>query len=82
MKQSERLFALLLPGYLTLGMLTACGSSDGDTSSEGDGGSPAAARRADRLHGIPEPRGGLLLNAFEEATGIKVNALPLSTVRC
>ena len=38
MKQSKRLFALLLTLAMTLGMLTACGGGNSDTSSEGDGG--------------------------------------------
>ena len=37
MKQSKRLFALLLTLAMTLGMLTACGGGNSDTSSEGDG---------------------------------------------
>ena len=43
MKQSKRLFALLLTLAMTLGMLTACGGGNSDTSSEGTAGSPAAA---------------------------------------
>ena len=39
MKQSKRLFALLLTLAMTLGMLTACGGGN----SEGTVGSPAAA---------------------------------------
>ena len=48
MKQSKRLFALLLTLAMTLGMLTACGGVQ-------------RQQRADRLHGIPRGRGGLLL---------------------
>ncbi len=61
MKQSKRLFALLLTLAMTLGMLTACGGGNSDTSSEGDGGGVQRQQRADRLHGIPRGRGGLLL---------------------
>ena len=78
MKQSKRLFALLLTLAMTLGMLTACGGSNSDTSSEGDGGESSGSNELTVYTAFPEAEVAYYFNAFEEATGIKVNALRLS----
>ena len=77
MKQSKRLFALLLTLAMTLGMLTACGGNS-DTSSEGDGGESSGSNELTVYTAFPEAEVAYYFNAFEEATGIKVNALRLS----
>ena len=78
MKQSKRLFALLLTLAMTLGMLTACGGGNSDTSSEGDGGESSGSNELTVYTAFPEAEVAYYFNAFEEATGIKVNALRLS----
>ena len=73
MKQSKRLFALLLTLAMTLGMLTACGGGNSDTSSEGDGGESSGSNELTVYTAFPEAEVAYYFNAFEEATGIKVN---------
>ena len=74
----KRLFALLLTLAMTLGMLTACGGGNSDTSSEGDGGESSGSNELTVYTAFPEAEVAYYFNAFEEATGIKVNALRLS----
>ena len=54
MKQSKRLFALLLTLAMTLGMLTACGGGNSDTSSEGDGGESSGSNELTVYTAFPE----------------------------
>ena len=54
MKQSKRLFALLLTLAMTLGMLTACGGGTSDTSSEGDGGESSGSNELTVYTAFPE----------------------------
>ena len=88
MKQSKRLFALLLTLAMTLGMLTACGGGNSDTSSEGDGGEssgsnelPAETSGSKELSvytAFPESEVIYYFNKFEQETGIKINYVRLS----
>ena len=75
MKQSKRLFALLLAVVMVLGLLTACGggSSDGEGGGETTGSDSLTVYTA-----FPEAEVAYYFNAFEEATGIHVNSLRLS----
>ena len=63
---------------LCLLALTACGGGNSDTSSEGDGGESSGSNELTVYTAFPEAEVAYYFNAFEEATGIKVNALRLS----
>ena len=68
MKQSKRLFALLLTLAMTLGMLTACGGGNSDTSSEGDGGESSGSNELTVYTAFPEAEVAYYFNAFEAFT--------------
>ena len=79
MKQ-KRLLALLLALVMVIG-LTACGGGDDEAASGGGEGSGEEASGSNELTvytAFPEAEVAYYFNAFEEATGIKVNALRLS----
>ena len=79
MKQ-KRLLALLLTLVMVIG-LTACGGGDDEAASGGGEGSGEEASGSNELTvytAFPEAEVAYYFNAFEEATGIKVNALRLS----
>ena len=78
MKMFKRFAAALLAGVMVLAMLTACGGGNSDTSSEGDGGESSGSNELTVYTAFPEAEVAYYFNAFEEATGIKVNALRLS----
>ena len=77
MKQ-KRLLALLLALVMVIG-LTACGGGDDEASSGGgetSGGESSGSNELTVYTAFPEAEVAYYFNAFEEATGIKVNALP------
>ena len=79
MKQ-KRLLALLLALVMVIG-LTACGGGDDEASSGGgetSGGESSGSNELTVYTAFPEAEVAYYFNAFEEATGIKVNALRLS----
>ena len=76
-KSTKRLFAAVLAAASLLA-LTACGGGNSDTSSEGDGGESSGSNELTVYTAFPEAEVAYYFNAFEEATGIKVNALRLS----
>lgn len=80
MKKTKRFLALLLSAMMLLA-LAACGGG-GDTAPAGDSdGGEAQASGSNELTvytAFPEAEVAYYFNAFEEATGIKVNALRLS----
>ena len=81
MKNKKRIFALLLSLVMALGLLAGCGGGE-DTPSADDGGAeteePAGSGELTVYTAFPEAEVAYYFNAFEEATGIKVNALRLS----
>lgn len=79
-KNTKRFLCALLSGVMMLGLLTACGGSDtGGSGSEGSGGEEASGSGELTVYtAFPESEVAYYFNAFEEATGIKVNALRLS----
>ncbi len=80
MKKTKRFLALLLSAMMLLA-LAACGGG-GDTAPAGDSdGGEAETSGSNELTvytAFPEAEVAYYFNAFEEATGIKVNALRLS----
>lgn len=75
-KNTKRFLCALLSGVMMLGLLTGCGGSDstGETGGEESTGS----KELTVYTAFPEAEVAYYFNAFEEATGIKVNALRLS----
>lgn len=75
-KNTKRFLCALLSGVMMLGLLTGCGGSDssGETSGEESTGS----KELTVYTAFPEAEVAYYFNAFEEATGIKINALRLS----
>ena len=80
MKKTKRIFALLLTLAMSLALLTGCGGgSGGDSASTGeDGGETGGSNELTVYTAFPEAEVAYYFNAFEEATGIKVNSLRLS----
>ena len=74
-KTTKRFFALLLSSLMVLTLLTGCGGG-GDKPTEG--GETTGSKELTVYTAFPEAEGAYYFNAFEEATGIKVNALRLS----
>lgn len=75
-KNTKRFLCALLSSVMMLGLLTGCGGSDstGETGGEESTGS----KELTVYTAFPEAEVAYYFNAFEEATGIKVNALRLS----
>ena len=76
MKNTKRIFALLLTLAMSLALLTGCGGGNG-ASSEGSGES-GGSKELTVYTAFPEAEVAYYFNAFEKATGIKVNSLRLS----
>lgn len=79
MKKTKRFLALLLSAMMLLA-LAACGGG-GDTAPAGGSGGEAQTSGSNELTvytAFPEAEVAYYFNAFEKATGIKVNALRLS----
>ena len=74
-KTTKRFFALLLSSLMVLTLLTGCGGG-GDKPAEG--GETTGSKELTVYTAFPEAEVAYYFNAFEEATGIKVNALRLS----
>jgi len=74
-KTTKRFFALLLSSLMVLTLLTGCGGG-GDKPTEG--GETTGSKELTVYTAFPEAEVAYYFNAFEEATGIKVNALRLS----
>lgn len=75
-KNTKRFLCALLSGVMMLGLLTACGGSD--SGSETGGEESTGSKELTVYTAFPEAEVAYYFNAFEEATGIKVNALRLS----
>ena len=74
-KTTKRFVALLLSSLMVLTLLTGCGGGD-DKGAEG--GETTGSKELTVYTAFPEAEVAYYFNAFEEATGIKVNALRLS----
>ena len=82
-KTTKRFFSLLLSSLMVLTLLAGCGGGDsgesGDTDTGGDGAeSTSSSNELTVYTAFPEAEVAYYFNAFEEATGIKVNSLRLS----
>ena len=75
-KNTKRFLCALLSGVMMLGLLTGCGGSD--SSGETGGEESTGSKELTVYTAFPEAEVAYYFNAFEEATGIKVNALRLS----
>lgn len=78
-KSTKRFFSLLLAAVMLLA-LTACGGGGETQTDDADGGETetAGSNELTVYTAFPEAEVAYYFNAFEEATGIKVNALRLS----
>ena len=80
-KSTKRFFSLLLAAVMLLA-LTACGGGGETQTDDADGGETEAETAGSTeltvYTAFPEAEVAYYFNAFEEATGIKVNALRLS----
>lgn len=76
-KRTNRFLALLLSSLMVLTLLTGCGGDSGESGGE-SGGDSASSKELTVYTAFPEAEVAYYFNAFEEATGIKVNALRLS----
>lgn len=74
-KTTKRFFALLLSSLMVLTLLTGCGGGGGKPA---EGGETTGSKELTVYTAFPEAEVAYYFNAFEEATGIKVNALRLS----
>ena len=72
-KTTKRFVALLLSSLMVLTLLAGCGSSK-----DGEEGESTGSKELTVYTAFPEAEVAYYFNAFEEATGIKVNALRLS----
>lgn len=82
-KTTKRFFSLLLSSLMVLTLLAGCSGGDsgesGDTDTGGDGAeSTSSSNELTVYTAFPEAEVAYYFNAFEEATGIKVNSLRLS----
>lgn len=74
-KTTKRFFALLLSSLMVLTLLTGCGGGGDKPAEEGE---TSGSKELTVYTAFPEAEVAYYFNAFEEATGIKVNALRLS----